>query len=692
MIISIHLWIQQCVFVYLIFDFRKQMNRNMTKVKMNQKGFFRTQNVKTICFNLMCLMVCVFYNVFNAWAAPTVVNTSVTYNLNNPFPNGFGADGIEVHSPAVLTIEGITLVMPANKSITLMVGAHMKLMNNAKIQSANTSSISADWQGILVQGSPNEEQYDEFPNPNITNDFNSFNGVLNPMQTSLIVDRSYIDNAILAIESKDGGIIRVINNSKLENCLEFIKIGQYKSTSRPEANACCVINSKLIWNSNYNITEFYGLDGRAMLRLNDVSGVLIGGTVFDNQFNKISCDRGIAIHARGSDFKVTEGGEVFCDGSDMGCTSICNVTIPGITRSKFNNFTNAITAWPSSLNAGANVWPKVSIRYSDFQNNLYGISIDGGAGVRIDNNTFRSSTQSLNTYFNVLENIGCSTSSNQAVVDIEIGVDARDFKIYSNTFEYDGYYVTSNSRAVNHIVLKPFNDFGGLIKANTFYNSSTHDCLGYEAVAILAFCRNRSLELLCNEFTNYGIDIELDPPAGAAIIKEVQMNPIEVSAGNKFYSSKKAGRYRIHNRPANQITYYCDLSDQYEDPYSFGDDRTTTGIKKLQVNLLKEDGSDCKLTCEDYLTSINKISINPSNLMLFPQPANTHLMIQTSGLSTQFQSYEVFDCMGQSIGKGIINTLEDFELNTTLYANGMYYITFYNGFNQTLSSKFIVQH
>jgi len=471
--------------------------------------------------------------------AQITVSTSTTWDQNNLPPAGY-EDGIIVGAGSsgnntILTIEGITLQMKQGARIELEYNNSTLVLDGATITSDDPAN-NVLWGGIFVKGqilTTYINQYSTFPDPNTVNDNSAWEGVLNPVQTTVIGDNSIISFASIGIESLYGGIVRVKNTQFIDNEIG-VKISNYQyPTNHPldkdhEINACRILNSNFIWTyNNPNISNL----SKTGIYLNDVKGINIGGCSFQNNDAAAYCveERGTGIKALGATFAANTNGNSFCE-DEMGCIRNCEDGSIG----SGNSFLNLSYGIYFSSTTGDNV--NFEISYSSFENNYRGIyathsgNLYGSA--KILNNSFLGDRNILEQVFST--DPGC-TPSLQQVMDIYIQNMLND--VYLNNFQYSG-------NNIEHVVVENIPGMGRIIN-NTFNNQDPNTLASNNVTGVLAKGTNNRQTVSCNNFNNMGTDIKISQ---GATLQNPMTNKNGGPSENLVFRLCLLGRYRIDNK------------------------------------------------------------------------------------------------------------------------------------------------
>ncbi|MDI1235250.1 MAG: T9SS type A sorting domain-containing protein [bacterium] len=646
---------------------------------------------------LLLFIMFSFFKLGFSQPPPLVVSVGATWNSTPPSGYEYG---MLIYDNVTLVIDGITLLMEDNAMIELFKGAHIKLINGATITSRDPSSFT--WYGIYMEGEPRWPQYDKdgvnqgVPDQTIKGSTSAFDGVLFEPQTSLIMNNSNISYAFRGVESYQGGTVRISNNSRFDNCITAVILRDYYNPQNWDANASYLMNSTFQWD---DMTWMSGGVQGEMILLDHVSGVSIGGVTIENNLFVTECNRGQGIKAVNSGFSVTNGGDRFCtETTGMQCETVpCNAGAP--TRSSISRFSTGIL---HTKTAPGEVRPyPLGVRFTDFTDNMNAIKVDNAEKTRIADNTFTSTASENDDWFLNEHDMGGTSPSchgGNKIVDIYL-YHARGTKIYNNNFTYDSYddvtNMGANTRGIVHILSNGDDDFKNLIKKNTFANtkaSASSTVTAAENVTGIEITGNQpETEILCNEFTNMGIDVNLSAGSGG-IIKLDQKNVTRSKdAGNKF-SSLLTGRKRFDNSSNPNINYY------YSGLPGGDFDPQWTACLYLCCHINKSLGTtpaetqDCEISCVLFASSVHDVKYNSNNFKIIPQPAGDEFKMVLKDDYIKYLNYSIFDMQGKLILTKQINDDNDLIINSSGFSNGMYVILLNDAYNKGISQKLLIQH
>jgi len=518
-----------------------------------------------------------------SWGQITV---STTATWTTP-PVGYEA-GVTVASGVTLTINGALLDMNNGASILLNTGAKL-IVDGSTIQAAGLGTNT--WNGIIANGSGNE-QFSSFPKvPKKAGDPSDWSGMLNSSQTLVTIINSEIVNALVGVNSTSGAIVRV-EGGTIRDCEVGAKINPYHSSLEPSKNACHFMGTTFEWTQ-----DIFTASNKKGIHLIDVSGVRIGGCIFDNKDPQKYCedDRGIGVYSDRADFSASSAGNSFCFDGDDGCVKNCY----GGTKGNGNTFKNLSTG--VKIEGTLSAKPKVDIRFSTFTDVLQAIYALYSSGSVLSENIINVNKGNLNLLYSTnAEDANCGYSSFYSIRAISLNF-SSDFTVYDNEINYDATKFT-NIEVVS-------SSGSGKIQKNTFSNSNPNIVTSHMVYGVQAFNNNDDVEVLCNTFSNQGTDIYFD--VGATL--NFPMGDIDLPAGNIF-SNWKAQRYRVDNTGNTTFDYHFTNNAQ-QTPHSLGVASTNLNVfPKTETNNFR----NCDLTCSELATVSN---ITQAALTLYPNPS-----------------------------------------------------------------------
>jgi hypothetical protein len=268
---------------------------------------------------------------------------------------------VKIPSGKTLTITNTIIEFADSKivgiptKIVIEPGGKLEIIN-AILQSLSQCELAL-WDGIEVQGSPNQPQLAVF-------------------QGKVIVSNSIINNARTAISTKatlgqltdwahtGGGILQINESDFINNqrSIEMMRYNAYNSNGSPITESSFAYRSE--FKTLNNIKE-YGIVPTTHISMWDINGMKILGNKFISQLNSTNPnENGIGVYAVNSKFAVNEF-----------CTSIQTQDIPcpaaNTTASIFEGlFCGVYVNNTFDLSSA-------QIKNTSFNNNLYGIRLEG---------------------------------------------------------------------------------------------------------------------------------------------------------------------------------------------------------------------------------------------------------------------------------------------------------------------------
>jgi hypothetical protein len=268
---------------------------------------------------------------------------------------------VKIPSGKTLTITNTIIKFADSKivgiptKIVIEPGGKLEIIN-ATLQSLSECELAL-WDGIEVQGSPNQPQLAVF-------------------QGKVIVSNSIINNARTAISTKatlgqltdwahtGGGILQINESDFINNqrSIEMMRYNAYNSNGSPITESSFAYRSE--FKTLNNIKE-YGIVPTTHISMWDINGMKILGNKFISLLNSTNPnENGIGVYAVNSKFAVNEF-----------CTSIQTQDIPcpaaNTTASIFEGlFCGVYVNNTFDLSSA-------QIKNTSFNNNLYGIRLEG---------------------------------------------------------------------------------------------------------------------------------------------------------------------------------------------------------------------------------------------------------------------------------------------------------------------------
>ncbi len=533
--------------------------------------------------------------------------------------------------------------------------------------------------GIVCLGSSTEEQYLQFPDPTSLNNKVNYEGTLNPIQPKVLLSNSTLKNTQRdnMLVSSNGGVIKV-NNCVFQNVdveKYCIIIQPYRSPSKPDVNACRIMESTFIWDNN--VTAKGTFVGGYGIKLDEVSGVLIGGCTFTNVSNiPGSTFRGVGIEAYSSitgsnggvDFGIAHSGDVFCQNtSELNCFDICNYNIAGPTTGGRNKFNQLDVGIQSITQSNAEYHTNIAIKFCDFTNNRKDIILKNGvAQILIQDNTF---TGNRTTLMNNNQDITSTTE----IKNIEC-VSTYPFNILNNIFNFTGTHISYiNIIDPTHISYK------SKIRGNKITNTSSTTIASniVNGLFFSGLSNSTNLQIHCNEFYNLGSDIFIGTSGGFPDLK------INLEAVKNQFSDILVGRLRINGGTFDyKMKTGLPINDQYN----------PQGYTTPNVTFSTNNERNCDLSCADLesdIVSINKIQLNESNLVLFPNPTNNSTNIEI--YSGYIHEIQVFNANGKLVNRIKLETgKSNYNMDCSNFPAGLFNITIIDNDNNQFHKKLAI--
>ncbi|MDP2174887.1 MAG: T9SS type A sorting domain-containing protein [Bacteroidota bacterium] len=626
-----------------------------------------THNAQRTNLTLLIILFLFIGTITKTFAQPIVIQNNTNWNPSS-LPSSDYKDGIQVFSGATLTIENLTLLFTDNAFFSIFPGGHV-------IIKSCTLTSNTNWQGIDVEGYSNLEQFSTFPNPGIFNNINTFEGVLNNNQTSLIIENSSIQFSNYAFHSTNGGIVRVRNSEFGNIAYHYGKFDPYLSNIAPFVNASYIIDSDLYGEANF----------QSFIKINGNNGIYLGGISISNSNDDYRlCNRGVGIECINSNIVISTGGNVFCkETGGLACdTFLCG----GRSTNEFDRLSNAIVFKKepifntAGIQTNVNTSYKTIIRNSIFSDCMNSITLDDYSYSRIFkcefNNSAATNIESYRQY-----PLSASCHNIDDIIDINIIGNTRGIKIIENLFEYNSFSDPNlpndeYTRGIIHINVDGNDDWKSHIHNNRFLNTSSNNNINSDMVTAIKVNGTTNYEITCNEFDNIGSCIYIV----SGKINSQQGSPQETA--NNTFPTQLSGRFRLNNLNGQPITYFH--TSNSPNPNNIKDP-LTTGYTSLQMKLNYNIGvfkeTQCIMTCAKFLTKIEKID-GVNSIKIYPNPTNDFLIIN----SNKDDIISIYDLMGRLISHFNVLENEDMIINLSNYNKGIYIIR-----NQNNSiNKFII--
>ena len=479
--------------------------------------------------------------------------TSATWTATNPIQPGSTVltirDELRIPAGVNITISGITIKFAPNAKLIIenggtLNGARLTLTNGAKL-TVDERCGSKLWQGVEVWGQTQLVQ----------------NTVTNTKQGVLIVQgNSTIEYAMIgALASRrtsatsfddafNGGIVQV-NVGNLSNNVRGVWMRKYNSPVGAN-NISFFSKANFEWTNNFNSTMF---SVQELLRLEEVTGIIIRGSVFKNliDVNTIgNVKKGRGILSMTSHFIVRE----FCNN-----LQVLGQPCTNATKSTFTDLDYAIRA--TSSNYTKSFW----VYNSTFTNNRYGIHGTGITDPKI----------TLNNFFiredNLAQSAGVALYSSTGYT-----IEGNNFEESNNTAianglgQSYGVVINNSGSSDNEVYRNTFSKLkvGGLSEG---VNGETQDPASN-------YFYTKGLRWFCNTFnapiyeTDLGINGIIAYQQGYPITVSVQ-EAIENATRNKFSLSGESQtlypNHDIWSTPISQQINYTHLADITHTPDNY---------------------------------------------------------------------------------------------------------------------------
>ncbi len=317
-----------------------------------------------------------------------------------------------------------------------------------RVQSGNTITISGStltsigscnslWDGIIVNGDAGIGQGSTQTKLIITNYYNT------GTSTNRI---SRIENAILGASLLSGAILIADNGSTFTNCRSSIFFGAYSINSGSSIKNC-------IFECTAPINTYYKKGPYAFIGINNIQGILVGGSTFQNTVTAGSfCDdnRGIGIYAVDSRFKAIKA-KSSCDGTGDGNTFL-NLTY-GILHEGSDEVQRRVDIWDNTFeNCQTSIKLENTLRSNVYNNDIsfYTNYCDAVPRLNGSNPTacsgykgiyMKNSSDFILDHNSITLRNGNDAVENDAIIIDNSYGDGTSFSfIYGNTIEGKGQY------------------------------------------------------------------------------------------------------------------------------------------------------------------------------------------------------------------------------------------------------------
>lgn len=607
------------------------------------------------------------------------ISSNTTWD-NNFFPPTNVDDGVIITNGATLNISDITIFMKNAAAISVEPGSKL-IVTNATLDCINPHP--ATWTGITALGDAAIEQY-ATPPSDITNSINNWEGTLNNNQTTILLENAFIKNAEIGVKSEFGAIVRARNTNFLD-CKRGARVSLYESTNWPELNASYFMDCNFIWELTRSTYQF-GIVTSSVKTIN------IGGCIFANNIPITTASgfcagpniAGIVIYD--SYVNIATSGNTFCYDNEMNCPDNCYDELKG-NNCSFENLKFAIYNRDDFRNV-LSVPSRISVRYANFNNNLYAVYLYNIIGINENNfiavaNNFQSDLATISQHFGSPD--WCTTPDGYSTYPtnrkIEMYLNNFNHVVYKNTFSSDGKNI---SKIVVHDGTSNYNHKGHIIN-NTFTNNDPTTIASDLVFGVVAVGPNDMTKVSCNLFENMGTDIRIST---GATLQNPMTDKNENAAGNTF-SNILNGRYRIDNSGNPIIDYKIELN--VFPGFSEHPTEPTSSLNVNTSNAYTETEPSCELECNELYTnnwglSTRDIQYKSNQFRIFPNPASAELNIST--LSGDITRILIYDVQGKVVYNNSPNT---FKITVDIQGlpKGLYLVAITDNNNQNYSTKII---
>jgi hypothetical protein len=608
-------------------------------------------------------LICLLFAVNQLFSQVTIsTNTSASSQLSG------SENGIVIQNGHTLTITGGNWQFNANKGITVETGGHLVISGNTTLDGPSTTK----WSGITAVGDYTKDQYhpNYWPNPQQLNSNSSWSGQLHPHQTSVKLTGCTIRNAIHAVESTLGAVVRVKGCIFLEN-YTCISIKRYfsPSTDLKDVNASYVMDSEFTWTTFNNMNKIG-------IYLQQVRGVNIGGCSFEsnlpivNEANHYLRGEGIVVN--NASFYLTKSGDQWCLDDDE-CKTVC---YSNSALSKTNSFNNLFRA----INISNIYYIPFSITNCNFENNATAIEIAYSSDIAIKDNTFILNTTILNTLF---ENWIINNYRAYFINTTE----TQRFTIRENSFNGTGNNIYS-------VAVRECGNDQSNILANTISHSNSSNILSSEVRGIYLDGNCKYIYINCNSFSNQGADIFVD--MGANVYTEnyylpssnytsVRMfNPHKIKLSNIF-STQIPNRINIALAiPIGTNVNYTNVIYYYNLIMNKPTVITNTGYSYF---VTKDGNTDNLMTdnCTKSCSQLKSEIIPKGKIRIYPNPTDGKYIIIESNHQI-INNISIYNALGKLIYQSF-NSSNEIRPNLS---PGVYFVKI-NVHSQVYNEKIIVK-
>ena len=585
--------------------------------------------------------------------------------------------GILIQEDGILTIDQ-NINFQTTSSITVYNSSNSFHNGGVLIVQAGVvlGAINTTWNGILVVGNSSAGHYltGGIPDPTIYNSPLAYRGVINPIHGRVELQGCEIKDAGTAITSDEGGIIEsYVLGNKITNCQIGIHINNYSNTASMQAgmNACNLFAIR--FENNTYLSSSYEFRDYKMVYLTDVDGVRIGGCEFLNTstFNLCIAKRGLGIDAERSSFALTEGGIVYNFDPATFCPGFAGDPLNPM-RNQFKNLTGGI--YIDNLTSGGGYsGNEAIIRYADFENFAFGVSINGGGGHVITNCEFTFDPPSFTTNWQIVKPVCVWEFPEDAYLKAIHSTGIRNLLCYNNTslFTNGGGtgFGNSNGKYFNHIYLENIGNPASpisMVKNNTF----TTIVSGNYLIDEIGINMNGQLSRTyweCNTFSGNGIDVKIND---GCVVPAVHPFGNITTTANVYDVNATYNIYK-HNIPSIQYHHSGSLSIQ-------------------NVNIQPPSGEpNCQITCPEIEQYLAIKETSTSLISLTPNPTNGSFKIKSN---PQFipESMIIIDQLGQTVVLSErINQAEPIDVSHL--PSGIYYVRLFNQETSLVQKIFLLK-